>query len=117
MTSTGTTTSTKGKAPDQLSSSEIINDLTGFDEQAIKAQFGATITALGDDEGPAYDSMAFLRACLFAHYRNTDQGGKTDVEKFKTVQGMRFGDLTALFQGDEDADLPGSEQGKDAPAS
>ena len=111
MTSTSTS-KTKASEADLLRSSEIVDDLTGFDEQAIKAHFGATITELGDTDG-----ITFLRACLFAHYRHSGDGGKTDVDKFKSAQGMRFGDLKALFAADDgDDELPGAE-GKDGDAT
>lgn len=112
-----TSTTDKNKAADEtpaagsLSSGEIVDDLTGFDEQAIKAQFGATIGALSDDESPTYDGIQFLRACLFAHYRHKGLGGKNDVERFHAVQSIRFGDLKGLFKADED-ELPGSDEGK-----
>lgn len=119
--STGTTGKTKAstaatETSETLRSGDVVDDLTGFDEQAIKAHFGATVGALSDDESPQYDSIGFLRACLFAHYRQTGTGGKTDAERFHAVQSMRLGDLKATFRADEDDDddLPGAPGKSDA---
>lgn len=111
MTSTTDKTKASSELPEagSLSSGEIVDDLTGFDEQAIKAQFGATVGALSDDESPSYDGIQFLRACLFAHYRQKGLGGKNDVERFHAVQSIRFGDLKGLFKSDDDDELPGGE--------
>src|SRR6476620_774026 len=97
-----TSTTDKAKAADPaedadlLKSSEIVDDLTGFDEVALKTHFGATISDLGEQDG-----ITFLRACLFAHYRHKGIGGKNDVDRFHAVQSLRFGDLKGKFANDD----------------
>lgn len=90
----------------QLSSGEVVNSLTGFDEDAIERAFGHTVEYLAENTG-----TTFLRALVFAVERRT---GASDGDALKVAKGLTFGELKARFAGDDDGDpdLPGSKVGE-----
>lgn len=90
--------------PKPLSASEVLDSLTGYDEDAITKVFGAPVTDL--------DGTKFLRALLFGNERHS---GKSDEDAMKAVQSLTISKLKDRFvpEDDEDPELPGSEAGKD----
>lgn len=98
----------------KITTDEVIDSLTGFDEEAIEKQFGAPWQTLA-----AGRSTAFLRAMIFATRR---QAGVADLDARQQVMEMTLRECQNLF-GEEDEELdpdePDTPAGKDAsgPAS
>lgn len=94
-----------------LTSSEVLESLTGFDEIAIKERFKAPIGELF-----AEAISTARRALVFVVYKRQENGPK---DPYKAAMSLTVGDLDAAFaQGDDDEDdaVAGealSELGKD----
>lgn len=89
-----------------LSSTEVTNSLTGFDELAIAQRFGASVEELAETS-----NMRFLRSLLFIVEKRRE--GVSDADAFKAAMSLPFGELTARFRPEDPADdLPGSPVGE-----
>lgn len=88
----------------KLSSSDVLNSMTGHDEIAVEKAFGKTIETLSDTTG-----IGFLRALVFVV--EVHGGAKHDAAK-ATVLDMTIGELNERFESDPVDELPGSEAGK-----
>lgn len=97
------TTPTKPKP--ELTSTDVLESLTGFDELAIAQAFGKPLEELINT------TSMFGRALVFALKRRE---GMKDPEARKHVMELRIGEIDAHFKPDpeNDGELPGSE-GKD----
>lgn len=102
-----TTTEKKPAEPveQKLTASEVVQSLTGFDEIAIEQKFGDDISVIGSKS-----VGKFGRALGFILLRRS---GMKDAEALTRVQGMTRAEVDELFANESDADLPGSEAGKD----
>lgn len=90
---------------DQVSSSEALEALTGYDEQKIEARFKAEVLELG--------GVKFLRALIFGDQLHN---GKDDEGAYKAAMELTVKQVQAYFSSDpEDAlpDAPDTEAGKD----
>lgn len=84
----------------KVTSEELFESLTGFDEIAISQQFGSTPTDL--------PGTLLARALIFIAQRRE---GVSDSEAYQSAMSLPTGELTAIFtpEGDE-------ESGKESPA-
>lgn len=107
MSEYDTTTGAPAIDGEQLSSGEVTDTLTGFDELAIAKRFGAPVEELA-----ATSDMRFLRSLLFiVEKRNSGDEGKA----YDAAMSMPFGELRARFKIDDTepgVELPGSAQGE-----
>lgn len=90
-----------------LTVEEMSGSLTGFEEQAIKKNFGVTMNDLGREGTTA------LRALVFADQRRK---GAKDRDAYNTAMEMPLRDCQAYFAEEEtevDPDDPETDQGKD----
>lgn len=93
---------------DRLSSRDVVNSLTGFDELAIEKRFGRTVEDLAENTG-----TTFLRALLYAVERR--RAGVSDQQAYEAAMSATFGGLQERFAPDDadaDPDLPGSPAGE-----
>lgn len=97
------TTTEKPKAP-ELTSTEVLGSLTGYDELAIEQQFGGPI------EGMTKTPSKFGRALVFVLKRRE---GLKDPAAKKYALDLTMSAVDDHFKPDEDDELPGSEAGKD----
>jgi hypothetical protein len=84
---------------------ELLEQLTGFDEQKIEARFGAEVLEV--------EGTKFLRSLVFG---NELHQGKSEDEAWNAAQGLTVKLVRDYFASDpEDAmpDEPDSESGKD----
>jgi hypothetical protein len=85
-----------------LPPSDFLMSLTGFDEIAIAARFGQTLTVLREDP------IAAGRALAFVHYR---RAGQNDVEAHNTALSLTLREVSEFFvpePGDASAEGNGS---------
>lgn len=81
-----------------LTANEVSESLTGFDEIAIKQQFGGTIRTLTQE-----DPTQYMRALVFVLER---RGGKKDAEAYHVAQSMSLIEVKdRLPQEDANADF------------
>jgi hypothetical protein len=99
-----TTSTTEQKPLTDLTVSETIESLTGHEEHAIKARFGANVGSLANE---AWSTLQ--RALIFTLYARQDNGPKNP---YKAAMDLTVGQLAGCFgAADDDEDgLPGSEQ-------
>lgn len=90
------------EAAERPGAQDMFNSLTGFEEIAIKRQFGVPISTLSGTKKHDGEPMQFLRALVFAAER---RAGATDAAAFETAQNMALGDVMAYFP-DPAPDLP-----------
>lgn len=84
-----------------LPPSEALMSLTGFDEIAIAARFGASISALRDDP------IAAGRALAFVHYR---RAGQNDVDAHNAALSLTLREVSE-FHAPEPPSAEGNEHG------
>lgn len=104
-----------------MTTEQMSDSLTGFDEIAIKKFFGAPVSILaGNQENPG-DPMQYLRSLVFVAER---RDGKNDNEARNIAQSLTIKEVTDYFDKNEEAaldfdpDAPESESGKElAPTS
>lgn len=86
-----------------LPPSEFLMSLTGFDEIAIAARFGAPLTALREDP------IATGRAMAFVHYR---RAGQNDVDAHNAALSLTLREVTEFFPPEPKAeDAEGNDDG------
>jgi hypothetical protein len=78
---------------------EVFESLNGFDEIAIKVQFGQTVNELA---GPA-EAVTFLRALIFTEHR---RAGMKDHPAWEAAMNMRVGDVRDYFADDDEDRIP-----------
>lgn len=93
----------------QITSDEMLESLTGFDELAIEKAFDADWQTLVTQK-----QTMFLRALIFIQFR---RDGKSDKDAKAAVMGLTLGACNDFFSDEElpdlDPDQPDSESGKD----
>lgn len=100
--------------PRKMTGQEVANSLTGFEELAIKQQFGASLDAL--------DPITVARACGFTVLAR-ERVGQPPSEAYMAVMQMPQSELTTLFATDDEDDADDrdpfaqSAAGKDSPPS
>lgn len=82
---------------DKITVNEAFEQLTGWDEIAIKKAFGAEVTAMRKQP------FTFARALAFVDFR---RGGKNDRDAYETALGLTIRDLNDHFLEDEDEPMP-----------
>jgi hypothetical protein len=90
-----------------MTADEMFGSLTGFEEIAINAHFGAEITDLAE-----HKPITFVRALVFTCLTRT---GQTAQDAKKAAMEMSITQATEYFEADEEevmADDPTSEPGK-----
>lgn len=96
-------------AVEKTTYTEHVEMLTGYDEQAIEAKFGAD-----------FDSLRFtmqLRALLFIEKRRNGADDKTAHKASMEIRLKALGDHFADEEPEVDADEPITEQGKELSAA
>lgn len=88
----------------KLLATEVVNSLTGYDEQKIEQHFGAPVEALG--------GAKFIRALLFGYFLHQGVEAKT---AHKQVMNLTQVQVSEYFADEEDADGDNDEAGA-APA-
>lgn len=92
----------------ELTSEEMVESLTGYEEIAIAKAFGSEVFDLAE-----HRPMTFLRACVFAHERRT---GKNDADAKKAAMDLSIKATQEYFTEEPDEvmpDEPASAVGKD----
>lgn len=74
---------------------EVMDSLTGFDELAIRAQFGDPVERLG--------GTMIMRALHMVTLRRADPGLKAP-DAYSQVMALPLGDVTGLYREDDETD-------------
>lgn len=82
----------------QQTFNEMLDSLTGYEEQAIENQFGADIYALLNNATKASRALVFTSL-------NREEGSKP-AEVRKRVMGMTIREINAFWQDDADEPMP-----------
>ncbi len=93
-----------------ISAGETFLSVNGFDNIAIRQQFGSDVYTLREQP------LEFLRVMTFIHMR---RNGVNDVEARSSAMNLTVGDLTDYFAAEQtevDPDDPETDEGKDSTA-